>query len=649
MVRSENALLIPGTNLATLAYLPDDHSELTIRQVEELDAAGVFKPVQTISSLPVTNQKPREHRWFKLVISNQEAEHRQFVLDLIWRIYDEVVLYQRGIDGQWQSLSKGEKISAIPKSARWMAFDLKILPHEKRVIFLYVQDYYRLPSKFLLWPDANDFISWERFEYAKHFCYFGLVFGMLVLSIFRYALMREPDQLHYLLFLAFYSSMSLCGSGLVSKIIPGFISPIADIVVGWLGCMSMMQLCVFARHFLAAKGKDTKMDRVMRWLQWLWLICPLSLPMILWPTLGFLYMSILFSLAAGSVGVLLVAAVRRWRTGSIEAFFFLIAFLPMLFGFAFRLTNLQDSHTRDDEQRLVSILCSALNITLLSLAMTYRKRQVMLENYKLQFDYAEDLEREVADRTIELENTLCRLSETVGQRDRLLMIIGHDLRGPAISLYTLTSSINAGMDWTKEELTDWTVKIGRNCVLQLELLNNLLTWGAMQSNHWKSSPDKLHLKSEIDAVWGMQKELGKIKNITFVNTVHENLYAYADSQLFQTVIRNLMGNAIKFSHIDGKIEVGAVAVKNDFIEIFVRDNGVGIHRGRQKTLFDGHVESTEGTESEKGTGIGLGICRDLVENAGGHIWVKSEINQGATLFFTLPRFRGSNSDKFFQD
>jgi signal transduction histidine kinase len=133
--------------------------------------------------------------------------------------------------------------------------------------------------------------------------------------------------------------------------------------------------------------------------------------------------------------------------------------------------------------------------------------------------------------------------------------------------------------------------------------------------------------------------VGSIQNkkITMVNSVPENATGYADSNTINLVIRNLMTNAIKFTNDGGEITVSANSSGNEWV-ISVRDNGIGMNTDIQKKLFDKiNPYSTRGTANEKGTGLGLILCKEFVEKNGGRIWVESEEGKGSTFWFTVPK------------
>ncbi|MBA4055553.1 MAG: hybrid sensor histidine kinase/response regulator, partial [Marivirga sp.] len=129
----------------------------------------------------------------------------------------------------------------------------------------------------------------------------------------------------------------------------------------------------------------------------------------------------------------------------------------------------------------------------------------------------------------------------------------------------------------------------------------------------------------------------KQKNITLINNLRENLDAYADLNMMRSVLRNLLTNAIKFTRSEGSITVSAYRIDNKII-ISVADTGVGIPKGNRERLFTLSSVTTQGTRQEKGTGLGLLLCKEFVEKNGGRIWFETEEGRGTTFYFSLPMY-----------
>jgi len=169
-----------------------------------------------------------------------------------------------------------------------------------------------------------------------------------------------------------------------------------------------------------------------------------------------------------------------------------------------------------------------------------------------------------------------------------------------------------------------------------ELLENLLTWTSSQRGKIEFNPVEFNLETIININTNLHKEPAARKNIKLVNNCTENVKAHADREMINTVVRNLMNNAVKFTPQFKSIEIG-VRTNNGFCEVYVQDEGIGISDMNIEKLFriDQKFKNT-GTEGEKGTGLGLILCKEFVEKNGGEISVKSTEGKGTRFSFTVP-------------
>jgi signal transduction histidine kinase len=170
-----------------------------------------------------------------------------------------------------------------------------------------------------------------------------------------------------------------------------------------------------------------------------------------------------------------------------------------------------------------------------------------------------------------------------------------------------------------------------------QLLENLLQWSRSQRGKLEFNPGKIELDKVLSGVIGLLKENAEAKNIELsVILQPEDMIVFADRQMLETILRNLISNAIKFTNKGGVIQIDALQNEKEAI-LKVTDNGVGIAPEIKGRLFkiDSH-QSLPGTENEKGTGLGLMLVREFVARHGGEIGVESRVGSGSTFYFTLP-------------
>jgi len=174
---------------------------------------------------------------------------------------------------------------------------------------------------------------------------------------------------------------------------------------------------------------------------------------------------------------------------------------------------------------------------------------------------------------------------------------------------------------------------------QYKLLENMLFWSQIQTGRMEYNPVDILLSKSINQVFDILNAALSEKNINFVNSVHRNKVIRADKNMLNSILQNLIYNAVKFTNPGGKVEVGFEDL-NGFNKIFVSDNGTGITEEMQKKIFKTEIgSSSNGTSGEAGTGLGLLLCKEMVEMHGGIISFNSEPGKGTTVTIELPADR----------
>lgn len=238
----------------------------------------------------------------------------------------------------------------------------------------------------------------------------------------------------------------------------------------------------------------------------------------------------------------------------------------------------------------------------------------------------------------ELENQREQLKALNASKDKFFSIIAHDLRNPIAGFLNLTEILSINFEVFSESESKKFIDVMNQASIQLyNLLENLLQWSKAQTNSITFKPKFTLVKNMIENTIDTLMVNIENKNLKINFNVDEKLVAFVDENMIETVIRNLISNAIKFSHPDGKITLNCIQ-KDDFIEISVIDYGVGIKKEDQEKLFriDQNI-TTLGTSKEKGTGLGLILCKEFVEKNNGQIWMESELNKGSAFMFTIPQ------------
>lgn len=240
-------------------------------------------------------------------------------------------------------------------------------------------------------------------------------------------------------------------------------------------------------------------------------------------------------------------------------------------------------------------------------------------------------------KTEELVASKKMLQQTIEAKDRFLSIIAHDLKAPFNALISfgqlLADTINEGRYQRAERLINL---INESSINSYNLLENLLTWSRSQQNHLTLSPTSFYIAEAITDTFDLLKAVTISKKVTLVYDNTESQSIYADYNMIKTILRNLISNAIKYSFEGGTIWAG-YRLQNGAVEIYVRDEGTGMPNDVRKLLFSLHKPSSHpGTRNEKGTGLGLLVCKEFVNLHGGKISVTSEEGKGSEFSFTIP-------------
>ncbi|RLD36365.1 MAG: hypothetical protein DRI74_09210, partial [Bacteroidetes bacterium] len=230
-----------------------------------------------------------------------------------------------------------------------------------------------------------------------------------------------------------------------------------------------------------------------------------------------------------------------------------------------------------------------------------------------------------------------KLKEANTTKEQFLSIIGHDLKNPFNSVLGLSNLIiDQWKSLDDEERFQISNEINSSSQSIYELLDNLLIWSRTQSSNIIKSPEFFDLNETIKDVFEIFKNQAKFKNINVRLELKGQKNVYADSNMIGTVIRNLLSNALKFTHENGQIVI-LTQQKDDMVEFSISDNGKGILPDDLKRIFEdkGH-KTTKGTANETGSGLGLLLAKDFIQQNNGLIWVESKPGKGSLFTFTLP-------------
>lgn len=246
--------------------------------------------------------------------------------------------------------------------------------------------------------------------------------------------------------------------------------------------------------------------------------------------------------------------------------------------------------------------------------------------------YIDDLKASI----VKIEENLDEIKRINMDKDKLYSIISHDLRTPLSGILSLVELLKEDIASLEREQVIESVNMIYTSTNQLfELLENLLEWSQLQTHHIAYFPTLFDLYVVIHKNISLFSVVCTKKEITIVNQIERGTLVYADKNMLHTVIRNLLSNAIKFTPIGGRIVCSSV-VKMPWVEVIIADNGVGMSEQVIQNIFKTNVKPTTlGTAGEKGTGLGLALCRELIEKNQGTLFVKSQLQRGTSFHFTV--------------
>lgn len=242
----------------------------------------------------------------------------------------------------------------------------------------------------------------------------------------------------------------------------------------------------------------------------------------------------------------------------------------------------------------------------------------------------------------EIKDNELRLIELNATKDKFFSIIAHDLKSPFNSIVGfseyLIEQVKAKNYSKIDEITNIILNSSNRA---MDLLSNLMAWSQLESGRMPFNPNNFDITILTDEVISLIRPNADQKSISIENKITLAPRVFGDKEMISTVLRNLLSNAIKFTESTGKITVLSTTEKSDLI-VTISDNGIGISKERLEKIFTiSENNSTPGTQKEKGTGLGLILCKEFIEKNNGRIWVESTPGIGTAFSFSLPLYSES--------
>ncbi|MBX3042100.1 MAG: PAS domain S-box protein [Candidatus Kapabacteria bacterium] len=278
---------------------------------------------------------------------------------------------------------------------------------------------------------------------------------------------------------------------------------------------------------------------------------------------------------------------------------------------------------------IAGVVAIAVNVT--DRIKLEREREELIEHLSLSSNQImKDAGRlmKLNDNLIDSEQRLQRMND---EKDKFISIISHDLRSPFTGILGVMDGLVSYFDiYTKSEIKTGLELLRKNSYDLFNLMENLLTWARVNRGKIEVNLEQIPLFTIVKANIDLLSQNAQQKNIAILNHVSKNIYVVADENMLNTICRNLISNSIKFTQEGGEIIISSsTSLEDDKVELWVKDNGIGMTKEVVDTIFHLNRQySSPGTNNEKGTGLGLFICKEMVNKINGTIWVESKPNEG---------------------
>lgn len=477
--------------------------------------------------------------------------------------------------------------------------------------------------------------------------YFGLILFLFVYNLFLFFSLKETTYLYFALFIGCMGLLFALFKGFGIQFIWSRF-PQFNQYTPLLGSLAGIFIIMFTSSFLNSKVQTPKLHT--------WLIALIGFYVIIigLNLAGIQYVSLKL-LEYNSIVVLvflLLIAVQARGGGFKPSKYYLFAWSFFVMGFITFI--LRENGLIGTSHVVGNILQISSTITILFMSFALSKKiniyieirneaqelalKTALENEKLMSSQNQLLEAKVNQRTEDLEQTIATLSKQQKDlyegskfKDKVFSIISHDLKSPISSLAGMlklmkTKSLN---EMEKKKVIDALEQALKSTKY---LLDNILAWA---HKHEEQEIEEIEVSELIEEIFNLFSYQAELKGINLINTIEKGFYIEANKNMLQLVLRNLVSNAIKFTNKSGVVEI---SMKQDYLNLFlyIKDNGIGMSSEARSNLFkaNNHM-TTRGTENEKGTGLGLKLCKEFLDKYNGHLDADSVEGEGTTFTIKL--------------
>lgn len=617
-----------------MSFFRDAADTLTIDNIHKAS----FKSVPT-SGTPNFGFD-RASFWFKLEVTNV-SDQTHWLLEIDFAPLDLVDFYIQDSSLQWIQNTAGDrlplKVRRIPH--RHPVFAFEIDQGESRTIYLHIKTISSVQVPAVIWDQDRFALTSYHIEIIN-----GLFYGaMLIMTLYQFFLfLSVRDRI------TFYYVLSLLAMTTILAFFQGYTflylhprQPVwNDILAMILGPFFITFSTLLTREFLNLKKLNRWIDNIMLANMAIDVVIGI-LMLINFREISYKYHH--FFVLSHCLIALIAAGYGLYKNYRPARFYLMGWISPFLAAGLFTMGNLGFLSVYLSTSNSGLMIGCILLTLFVSFALgdrwsTLEKENQRAKEAELQRGYQEKkrLEEEVRIRTLEIKQQNQELEEVNHVKDKLLSVVSHDIRGPLGSLHLALNLVKSG-SLSAEEFQKITEGLESRLTQTTEFIDNLLQWAKLQMKGETFEPDRLDLSKLAEESAKLVEPECEQKNISLKNHIRGELCAYADLNMIRSVFRNLLTNAIKFTKPNGTISLSAYGVERKIV-ISVADSGVGIPEKNRSKMFTIASVATQGTKQEKGTGLGLLLCKEFVEKNGGSIWFETQEGKGTTFYFSLPEY-----------
>ena len=613
-----------------LYHFKEPGAALDINQVRKEE----FKPFAKNISPSLGFDKTIQ--WFRIDVNNQSMQ-AHWLMELAYAPLDYMEIYFQGEDGVWQKKLAGDlfPVSSRIIKHRNYVFPLSIAPGDYSIyIKIETTSSIYLPISF--WKPSA-FYSTQLSQQFAHGIFYGILIIMVFYNLFLYFSIRDINTLYYIFTLlaginviAFFQGYGFYFIYPESPVLNPFFTVLA-------GPLFIVTSGLLARSFLNLKNINFWLDRSLLATSIVTVLAALNITAFS-ETLSYksLHLLVIFNSL-----LILTSAIYCFYKKYRPARYFLLAWILLLLAVTlFSLRNLgfvEPSWLTEGSLYFGGIMQTLL----ISLALgdrinilTKENQQSKARELKKEQFLNDKLEKTVISRTEEIRQKNEQLEEINGVKDKLFSVISHDLKGPLNSLRGALSLLEFNV-LSPGDLKKVTETISSQLQDTSTLLDHLLQWGRTQIQGINFNPQPIKINKVIEGAIAVLRHAFNEKGVHLIVNLTKECNVIADEVMLSTVVRNLLSNALKFTPQQGDVTI-KTRLYDSMVTVIITDSGVGISPTYRERLFTLAGVTTLGTREEKGTGIGLVLCKEFVERNGGSIWVESEEGKGSKFSFSVP-------------